>query len=133
MQATNRRPLALLVEDDPIVASGIEAMLDLAGFETATFDHGSSAIGALEHLDAAVAFVNIGLPDVSGVDVYRALRAVHPAVPVVFSTGHGEEAAAEAARGDAHATYLIKPYAYERMVEAMRSTGVELPSPEGDP
>jgi PAS domain S-box-containing protein len=125
------RPVALLVEDDPIVASGIEALLELSGFDTATFSEGRAAIQALAELDPAVALIDVGLPDVSGTEVYRTIRESRRTLPVIFSTGHGDDDALRAVSDDPHATCLIKPYDYALMIEAMLKTGVVLPSREG--
>lgn len=124
------RPRALLVEDDPIVASGIEALLDLSGFEVLSHSHGLRALEEVQPSTLTVAIVDVDLPDIPGTEVYLRLRTAAPALPIVFSTGHGEDSAATVAGEDPCASRLVKPYDLDALIAAMQRAGVRMPATE---
>lgn len=103
---------ALIVEDDPQFARQLERALDhVEGAWRA--EHFRAAGPALEHINgrgfhADLALIDLGLPDVSGIEVIRCLRARLPSLPIlvvsVMSAGPSLLAAIRAgARG-----YLLK-------------------------
>jgi len=51
---------------------------------------GGAAVTAAERFRPTVVVLDVGLPDVDGREVFIALRARWPELPVIFSTGHAE-------------------------------------------
>jgi type IV pilus assembly protein PilB len=106
------RQRALVVDDDPVVRAVVNALLSREGFDVAEADSGE---GALEHVGRAAALdlmiLDLGLPQISGRDVLKRVRAGHATrrLPVVILTGN-EEARVEAELMDDGADdYLRKP------------------------
>jgi DNA-binding NtrC family response regulator len=56
-----------------------------------------------------------------GEDVYRAIAARWPGLPVIFSTGHGDETKLSEFLKRPNVTYLLKPYDLETLVAAIQS------------
>src|SRR5689334_15222171 len=98
-------PRILIVEDDGDGREPLAEILRLQGYAVTDTADGASAIGQLGAFDVVV--LDLGLPDVAGVDVIRAARALPdgPAV-VVFSGHHRLRADAEAA---GCAAFVLKP------------------------
>jgi PAS domain S-box-containing protein len=109
----------LLVEDDPAVATGIALLLDVEGIEALIIDRGSEALEAIEvfHPDAVI--LDISLPDIPGDEVYEMIAARYPTLPVLFSSGHGDEAPMERYFGSEHVAFLRKPYDLAALLETL--------------
>jgi PAS domain S-box-containing protein len=117
--ATPRR--VLLVEDDTSVAAGLSLALSTHGMHVDVVHTGGRVMRAVEAFLPEIVVLDVQLPDVNGFDVYRQLAAVHPDLPVIFSTGHADEFDREAAEPLrlAHVELLRKPYATETLLAAM--------------
>lgn len=78
----------LLVEDEPSVAEGVAALLEMEGCVTHIVHLGAHAEGAVRSFSPDIVLLDIGLPDVSGFTLYEQLRAVHNDLPIVIASGH---------------------------------------------
>ncbi|MEV6110870.1 response regulator transcription factor [Streptomyces sp. NPDC051940] len=104
----------LVVDDDPAILRSLERGLRLSGFAVATADCGRSALAAVPAADAVV--LDISMPDLSGIDVCRRLRADGNDVPVLMLSALDElddRLAGLQAGGD---DYLVKPFALPELV-----------------
>jgi two-component system OmpR family response regulator/two-component system response regulator QseB len=99
----------LLVEDDPLLGDGLRAGLGHAGFAADWVRDGSEAIHALETGTFAAVVLDLGLPDMSGLEVLRRLRARGGKVPVLILTAR--DAVLDRVKGlDGGADdYVVKP------------------------
>ena len=99
--------LILVVDDDPVSLSGLEALVSAEGFETAAAQDLASARVALEHHRPDALLVDIHLPDGSGLEL--APDAVQAGVDLILVTGEATvEMAVEALRAGA-SDFLTKP------------------------
>lgn len=76
----------LLIEDDPMVASGIQEGLEKAGFSVDRLDAAEPAESALGLIQYDVAIVDIGLPQMDGLELIRRLRRQGQRIPVLILT-----------------------------------------------
>lgn len=65
----------LIVDDYPGAAEGTRVLLELMGHQGKTALDGTSALAAVEAFDPELVILDIGLPDLSGYEVARAIRA----------------------------------------------------------
>ena len=110
----------LIVEDDADVAMACEQALQLEGLECGCM---SSAEMAQKHLSpdfAGVVVSDIRLPRMSGLELQRAIYAMDPELPVILITGHGDISLAVQSMKDGAADFLEKPFAPERLVQAVQ-------------
>ena len=102
----------LVVDDDPIILDVVEMVLRGRGLDVDTRSSGRDAVLAAhdQHPDCAV--VDVSMPDMSGLDVCRALREDQDTsdIPIILLTGRGQWL--DVASGfDAGADdYLVKPF-----------------------
>lgn len=106
----------VLVEDDASVAEGLKMLLEAEGIEVNRVGLGREAEAAVAATDPDVVVLDLGLPDVDGAEVLARLRARWPALPVLVSTGHGDERIADGDR----IGHLYKPYSIEELLAALR-------------
>ncbi len=117
--AARPQPVVAIVDDDPIIRRIVTAWLTAEGFASEEFEGG----GGLMRKDAstfAAVCLDLGLGDVSGIDVLRHLQAEAPDVPVIVLTARTSlDSAVEAMRVGAY-DYVGKPFERDRVIHAVR-------------
>ena len=84
------KPTLLLVEDEPAIADTIQYALESEGFRCLRLETGAGVVEVLDRQPVALVILDIGLPDMSGVEVCRLIRQRHE-VPVIFLTARAGE------------------------------------------
>ncbi|GAA4601560.1 two-component system phosphate regulon response regulator PhoB [Actinoplanes octamycinicus] len=102
----------LVVDDDPTVLEIVETVLRSGGLEVATFCSGRDGLRAAHEHVPDLAVLDVTMPDMTGLEVCRALRgdAETADIPIILLTGRGQWL--DVASGfDAGADdYLVKPF-----------------------
>jgi len=62
---------------------------------------------------------DVGLPDIDGIKLYEQIAARWPDLPVLFSTGRGDENLIKEGRNGKHLRYLQKPYEAQDLIRAL--------------
>lgn len=100
-----------MVDDNRDAAEMLATLVELSGHECHVAVNGTSAIATAAELRPDVAFVDLGMPSVSGYEVARAMRSddrTSGAFLVAFS-GWGPEEVGAAARAAGFERHLMKP------------------------
>jgi PAS domain S-box-containing protein len=121
-----RRPTAirrvLLVEDELTVADGLRSLLEAEGMEVTVVHEGGAVPAAIQRVAPDVVVLDIGLPDMEGTQVYARIADLYPALPVLFSTGHGgDEQNLEQFLSRRNVGLLMKPYDARKLLEALET------------
>ena len=109
-----------LVDDD---ADLREAMMETFAMEGIPAKAFSSAADMLEELDpewGGVILTDIRMPEMTGFDLLKAVRALSTEIPVIMITGHGDIASAIAAMKGGAFDYVEKPAAPEFLISVLR-------------
>lgn len=109
----------LVVDDYPGCASIMCDLLRRFGHDSVAATTGSAALDAAATTEFDVALLDLGLPDVSGLEVARRLRARDPRPYLVALTGWSESWAA-AARSAGFDALVPKPVRRAQLVEILR-------------
>ncbi len=109
----------LLVEDDPAVAMGLVTLLEMDEFDVALVIRGAEAVERIEAFGPDAVVLDVGLPDMSGIAVYEQIARRWPSLPVLFSTGSGDEKLLTHVLAKPHVGYLQKPYDGESLLRAL--------------
>jgi CheY-like chemotaxis protein len=85
----------LVVEDDLISQRVVKVMLEQAGYQVDIAQTGEQAIKLSCVIDYQLVFMDMGLPDMTGIDITRCLRRIEQeqhrlAIPIVALTAHGD-------------------------------------------
>lgn len=107
----------LVVEDDPGIATQLVRGLERAGY---TADSVAMGAEALRRPPSDVVLLDLGLPDVDGMDVCRRLRAGSDAAIIVV-TARGEEADRVLALDEGADDYLVKPFGLAELLARIRA------------
>lgn len=105
----------LVVDDELIVRESLIGWLKKTGYEVAGAEGGARAIEMLSERDYDLIFLDIKMPDMSGIEVLQHIRANYPASMVIMITAYGSvENAVEAMKLGAN-DYLMKPFEPEQL------------------
>jgi len=111
----------LIIEDDTVLADGLQRYLQQAGYTTEVVANGADADALLTKDDYELVILDIGLPGLDGFEVLRRLRARAREVHVLVLTAR--DAVEDRVRGlDLGADdYLIKPFALLELEARLRA------------
>lgn len=112
----------LLADDNDDVRNSLADMLRLAGADVRAEDGGNSALEAFEVFKPDVVILDIGMPEVTGYDVARSLRARGATQPLIALTGWGQDADRERAFAAGFDHHLVKPVAIPQLMDLLAST-----------
>ena len=109
----------LIVDDEENIGRSLRLILEREGYTVSICHSAGEARAWGTRADAFM--VDVRLPDASGMDVLRHIRAAEPAAPVIMISGHGTIAdAVEATRAGAF-DFLEKPLSRERVLVSLRN------------
>jgi DNA-binding response OmpR family regulator len=109
----------LLVEDDDAIASGLVRVLDSQGFNVRRLARGTGAAEAA--VDAELAILDLGLPDVDGIDVCRKLRRARPDLAILILSARDQELDIVAGLDAGADDYLVKPFRLSELLARVRA------------
>jgi two-component system catabolic regulation response regulator CreB len=119
--AQTMRPRILIVEDESGIADTLRYALTTEGFEPFWFGTGTQALEALDRIAPALVLLDIGLPDMNGLDVFKHLRERHAALPVVFLTARSDEIDRVVGLELGADDYVAKPFSPRELVARVRT------------
>ncbi|MGH9197435.1 MAG: response regulator, partial [Acidimicrobiia bacterium] len=125
-------PKVLVVDDEPQIVRALKTSLEARDYQVESADRGHAALSAAATTDADLIVLDLGLPDLDGLEVARRIRGFSD-VPIIVLTVQ-EALGTKVAALDAGADdYVTKPFAMEellaRMRAALRRSTSEPPNP----
>ena len=115
------KPLILVVEDDGTVRNLITTTLKSNEYRFLTAADGESAIAAASTQQPDIVLLDLGLPDMDGVEVIRTIRSWSNLPIIVISARSEERDKIEALDAGAD-DYLTKPFSVEELLARIRTT-----------
>ena len=112
----------LLIEDDPMIAQGLQTGLKQAGFSAVDWSaDGQSAEAALSGAQFSIVLLDLGLPRRDGLTVLKHLRARGDSTPVIILTARDEVQSRIAGLNAGADDYIVKPFDLDEVTARMRS------------
>jgi DNA-binding response OmpR family regulator len=111
----------LIVEDERAVARGLEYGLSREGFNVLWADTGQRALALARSEDPQLILLDIRLPDISGFDICRQLRAEGRRQPILMLTARDEELDKVLGLELGADDYVVKPYSLRELVSRIRA------------
>ena len=96
-------------------------LLELEGAHVDIVHEGRRAVGFVAHAHPDVVVLDVGLKDIDGVVVARALRLAWPELPIIFATGRTNRADLRAIASDRRTEVLEKPYEIETLIATIEA------------
>jgi DNA-binding response OmpR family regulator len=110
----------LLVEDEPSVGELVQGYLSRDGYRVVWVRSGTEALAELERHPVRLVLLDIGLPDIDGFDVCRAVRA-RSQVPILMLTARDEEPDRVVGLEVGADDYVTKPFSPRELVARMKA------------
>ena len=112
----------LLVEDDKTIALGLEYSLGQEGYTVRVSYDVASAFSALETDAFDLIILDLSLPDGSGYDICRAVKAKAD-IPVIFLTAYDDEVSVVLGLDLGADDYITKPFRIRELVSRIKAVG----------
>ena len=113
------KPRILIVEDEPGIADTLQYALRTDGFEPAWCATGEEALARIAAEPPALVILDVGLPDASGFEIFKRIRATSE-VPVVFLTARSDEIDRVVGLELGADDYVAKPFSPRELVARVR-------------
>ena len=114
------KPKILVVEDDPAITNLIRTTLDTQDYQYHTARTGSGALLDAVSYNADVIILDLGLPDMDGLDILRQLRS-WSTLPVVVVSARSHEQDKVSALDLGADDYLTKPFGTDELLARVRT------------
>jgi DNA-binding response OmpR family regulator len=110
----------LVVEDDEAIAAGLVRVLADQGYSVRRLAAGRGVVAAVD-AGTGLVILDLGLPDVDGLDVCRRLRAAHPDLAILILTARDHELDVVSGLDAGADDYLSKPFRLSELLARIRS------------
>jgi two-component system, OmpR family, KDP operon response regulator KdpE len=112
----------LIVDDEPQILRAMQINLKARGYTTLTALTGAQALQEAARHAVDVVILDLGLPDMDGVDVIRGLRGWTDVPIIILSARHASDEKVEALDAGAD-DYVTKPFNLEELLARLRAAG----------
>ena len=109
-----------LVDDEPSILATMAPLLRARGYEVATATSGYAALEAVDRQPPQLVILDLGLPDLDGIEVCRRLREGR-SVPILVLSARGAERDKVAALDAGADDYVTKPFGAEELLARVRA------------
>ena len=113
------KPKILVVEDDPVITNLIRTTLETQDYQYHTAKNGSAALMDAVSYNADVIILDLGLPDMDGVDIIRKVRGWSN-VPIIVVSARSEDRDKVEALDAGADDYLTKPFSIDELLARLR-------------
>lgn len=121
--SSDRRPVVLVVEDEPLLREMIAFEFEMSGFEVIDAGSAEEALQRLSQMRALdLLFTDIRLPGMDGWSLATEVRAVYADAPVIYASGNAERQELLP-----RSEFVQKPYRPEQIFAVAAGLGVDLP------
>jgi len=101
----------LLVDDDELIQSSVQAILELLGHQTTPALSGEEALALVNRgLRPDLIILDMNMPGLGGAGTLPLLRALMPRVPVLLATGRADQTAQDLVQAHPYVSMLAKPF-----------------------
>ena len=122
----------LVVDDEPQILRALRINLRVRQYEVFTAASGAEALEVAGHHPPDLVILDLGLPDLSGIDVIQGLRG-WTAVPIVVLSGRADSADKVEALDAGADDYVTKPFSMDELLARMRAAVRRSGTPEEQP
>jgi len=109
----------LIVDDEPSILATMAPLLRGRGYEVSTATTGHAALDGVDRQPPQLIILDLGLPDMDGVEVCRRLREGR-AIPILVLSARGAEQDKVAALDAGADDYVTKPFGAEELLSRVR-------------
>jgi DNA-binding NtrC family response regulator len=114
------RPRILIIDDDSGLRKTLADILRLKGFEPLAAKDGTEGLAVLKDNPVDLVLIDLGLPDIAGIDVLKQVKDDYPSTEAIIITGNATLDSAIEATNKGAFSYLQKPYDIDQLILHVR-------------
>jgi len=114
-------PKVLVIDDEPPIRKLLRMGLSAHGYEILEAPSGRVSLELLEQEKPDLVILDLGLPDIQGLDLLRMIRSRNESVPIVVLSSRGDEAGKVQALDLGADDYVTKPFGMDELLARMRA------------
>jgi DNA-binding response OmpR family regulator len=111
----------MIVEDDEAIADEVQRALEAQGYDAVVLGTGRSALASIESAAPDLVLLDLGLPDLDGVQVCRLLRGRLPDTPIVIVTARDDDVDIVVGLDAGATDYIVKPFTMPVLLARVRA------------
>ena len=111
----------LVVDDEPAITRFLRAGLTSQGYVVAEAAEGRAALDAVRRAAADLIVLDLGLPDIDGLEVIKQARASGSAVPIIVLSSRSDERGKVEALDLGADDYVTKPFGIDELLARIRA------------
>ena len=116
------KPVIYVIDDDEAVRQSLEFLLKTAGHTVRSFETAKAFLEILPELRSGCIITDVRMPEITGIDLLRRVKAHHVDIPVIVITGHGDISLAVEAMKLGAVDFLEKPFDDDQLLTALKAT-----------
>jgi FixJ family two-component response regulator len=113
-------PIVFVVDDDVSVRESLELLIRFAGWQPETFASAREFLARPRVVVPSCLILDVGLPDLNGLDLQTRLAADRTDMPIIFITGYGDVPMTVRAMKAGAVEFLTKPFSDDVLLSAIR-------------
>lgn len=111
--------LVHVIDDDPAVRNSLAFLLETANLQARTYDSAIAFLEALPEVRSGCVVTDVRMPEMTGIELVRRLKAQGFRLPIVMITGHADVPLAVEAMKAGVADFIEKPFDDEVLLSAI--------------
>jgi two-component system OmpR family response regulator len=115
-----RRPLILVVEDEPPIADVLRLYLERSGYDVVVAADGPGGLAAVHERHPDAVILDVGLPGMDGTEICRRMRAAGDWTPILFCTARDDEIDRVLGLEMGADDYITKPFSPREVVARVK-------------
>lgn len=120
MEKTDTKIRLLIVDDEEEFLLSSSQALRRRGFEVDVAPNGITALEKVEKNEYDVVMLDVKMPDIDGIEVFRQVHRIYPDLPIVLLTGHSSIGDAFQTSKEGIADYLAKPVDMDELARRIK-------------
>lgn len=111
-----KKAVILIIDDDQNQRKTLTNILAAKGYETFVAADGTAGLAVLQENPVNLVLTDLGLPDISGIDILSKVKTLYPTIEVIILTGIATVDSAVEATNLGAFSYLRKPYDIDQLL-----------------
>jgi FixJ family two-component response regulator len=118
-------PIVYVVDDDVSVREALEALIQEAGWQPRVFASAQEFLAHSRSFSPSCLVLDIGLPDLNGLDLQQQVMGDRNDIPIIFITGCADIRASVRAMKAGAIEFLIKPFSDQDLLDTIQGAVVQ--------
>ncbi|MBW2636948.1 MAG: response regulator [Deltaproteobacteria bacterium] len=124
VSAAKDKPAILVIDDDPAIRNVFERALATFGYPVVVVESGERAIEAIKKSAFEIAFIDVVMPGINGLETYKAISKIMPDIKVVMMSGYAVDDLIQQAINEGAKSFLKKPFELGELLKTIKNLEV---------